>query len=249
MTRRVILLAPWILAALLDTTACGTRDTAPGRPAADSQVIPPSKIMDFNFLYARNCAGCHGPEGKNGVAIGLGNPVYLAIADDATIRRVTADGVPGTAMPAFAQHSGGMLTDDQIHVIVDGIRTRWAKSNALRDANPPPYAAQSPGDPKHGAAVYAVYCSSCHGADGHGSKRASSIVDGSYLALVSDQDLRTTVIVGRPELGAPDWRGDVSGRPMSPEDVSDVVAWLAALRPQFPGQPYSAGLQPAGEIR
>ena len=52
--------------------------------------------MDFNFLYARNCAGCHGPNGKGGAAIGLGDPVYLAIADDATIRRVTADGVPGT---------------------------------------------------------------------------------------------------------------------------------------------------------
>jgi len=30
----------------------------------------------------------------------------------------------------------------------------------------------------------------------------------------------------------PDWRGDVPGKPMSPEDVSDVVAWLAAQRPQ-----------------
>jgi mono/diheme cytochrome c family protein len=164
--------------------------------------------------------------------------VYLAIADDATIRRVTADGVPGTAMPAFAQHSGGMLTDDQINAIVGGIRSRWAKPGALPGADAPPYAAQAPGDPKRGAAVYGIYCSSCHGADGRGGKRASSIVDGSYLALVSDQGLRTTVIVGRPELGAPDWRGDVPGKPMSPEDVSDVVAWLAALRPQFPGQPY-----------
>ena len=80
-------------------------------------------------------------------------------------------------------------------------------------------------------------------------QRASSIVDGSYLALVSDQNLRTTVIVGRPELGAPDWRGDVPGKPMSPEDVSDVVAWLAAQRPQFPGQPYSSALQSEGGIR
>jgi hypothetical protein len=54
----------------------------------------------------------------------------------------------------------------------------------------------------------------------------------SYLALVSDQSLRTTVIAGRPEMGAPDWRGDVSGKAMSPEEVSDVVAWLAAQRPQ-----------------
>ena len=188
-------------------------------------------------------------DGKGGAAIGLGDPVYLAIADDATIRRVTADGVPGTAMPAFAQHSGGMLTDDQINAIVGGIRTRWAKPDALAGADAPPYAAQAPGDAKRGADVYGIYCSSCHGADGHGGKHASSIVDGSYLALVSDQGLRTTVIVGRPELGAPDWRGDVPGKPMSAEDVSDVVAWLAALRPQFPGQPYSTALQPEGGLR
>jgi cytochrome c oxidase cbb3-type subunit III len=249
MNDRTSLLATWMLASLLATTACGARFSAPGRPPANSQAIPPGKVMDFSFLYASNCSGCHGLDGKNGIAIGLGDPVYLAIADDATIRRVTADGVPGTAMPAFAQHAGGMLTDDQINVIVGGIRAHWAKSNALDDAAVPPYASQGRGDPKHGAAVYEVYCSSCHGADGHGTKQASSIVDGSYLALVSDQNLRTTVIVGRPELGAPDWRGDVPGRPMSPEDISDVVAWLASQRPQFPGQISSSALQPEGEIR
>jgi cytochrome c oxidase cbb3-type subunit III len=133
-------------------------------------------------------------------------------------------------MPAFAQHAGGMLTDDQVKVIASGIRSRWAKPDAVRDAHPPPYAAQSPGDPKRGAAVYALYCSSCHGADGRGG-RASSIV-GSYLALVSDQYLRTTIIAGRRDIGAPDWRGNVPGKAMSPDEVSDVVAWLSAQRPQ-----------------
>jgi mono/diheme cytochrome c family protein len=243
MIRQAILLA----AGLLAMTACGTRDIARGRPPANSIEIPPDEVMDFHFLYARNCAGCHGADGKGGAAIGLGDPVYLAIADDATIRRVTADGVPGTTMPAFAQHSGGMLTDAQVDVIVTGMRSRWARPDALRNAGPPPYAAQTPGDPKRGATVFATYCASCHGADGRGGK-ASSIVDGSYLGLVSDQGLRTIVIAGRPELGAPDWRGDVPGRPLSPEDVSDVVAWLAAHRPQFPGQPYSSALQSGGGI-
>jgi mono/diheme cytochrome c family protein len=228
---------------LVVTAACGSRNPA------DVQVVPPNGITDFNFLYARNCSGCHGPDGKGGVAIGLGDPVYLAIADDATIRRVTADGVAGTSMPAFAQHSGGMLTDAQIEVIIQGIRTRWGRPDALRDADAPPYAAQGSGDPNRGAGVYGTYCSSCHGADGRGGKQANSIVDGSYLALVSDQNLRTTVIVGRRDLGAPDWRGDVSGKPMSPDDISDVVAWLAAQRAQFPGQPYSNVLQAKGEIR
>ena len=211
------------------TTACGIRNPA------DVQVIPPNRIMDFSFLYARNCSGCHGPNGKGGAAIGLGDPVYLAIADDATVRRVTADGVAGTSMPAFAQRSGGMLTEDQIDVIVGGIRTRWAKSDVLQDADVPPYTTQGSGDPKRGAEVYGTYCAPCHGADGHGGK-ASSIVDPAYLALVSDQGLRTTVIVGRPELSAPDWRSDVPGKAMSPDEISDVVAWLAAQRLQIAAQ-------------
>jgi cytochrome c oxidase cbb3-type subunit 3 len=188
----------------------------------DPPVTPPDKIADFALLFARNCAGCHGADGKGNAAIGLANPVYLAIADDPTIRRITSNGVPGTSMPAFSEHSGGMLTDRQIEIIVRGIRTNWAKPDALRDANPPPYASPTPGDPVRGAAVFDVYCKSCH--------VAGSIVDRSYLALVSDQSLRTTVIAGRPEIGAPDWRTNVPGKPMSPEDVSDVVAWLSAQR-------------------
>jgi mono/diheme cytochrome c family protein len=139
-------------------------------------------------------------------------------------------------MPAFAQTAGGMLTDPQIDALVQGIRS-WAKPDALAGAVPPSYAPKSAADAKHGAEVYATYCSSCHGANGSGGK-AGSIVDTSYLALVSDQDLRTNVILGRPDWGAPDWRGDVPGHPMSEQEISDVVAWLAAQRSAIPGQPY-----------
>jgi mono/diheme cytochrome c family protein len=167
----------------------------------------------------------------------LANPVFLAIADDSVIRRTAATGVPGTPMPAFAQAAGGMLTDKQIDVLVSGIRS-WAKIDVLVNAASPPYFSQMPGNPQRGAEAYRTYCSSCHGGDGRGGNKASSIVNGAYLALVSDQELRTIVIAGRPELGAPDWRGNVEGRPMSAEEISDVVAWLSAHRTQFPGQPY-----------
>ena len=86
--------------------------------------------------------------------------------------------------------------------------------------------------------LFASGCAGCHGNNGQGGDRASSIVHGSYLALVSDQGLRTAVIAGRPDLGAPDWRGNVPGKSMTPQDVADVVAWLAAQRPRFPGAPY-----------
>ncbi len=205
--------------------ACNSSSGRPGPPA-----VRPDQIADFNFLYAENCAGCHGLEGRGGASTALSDPTFLAIADDAAIRRTASNGVTGTPMPAFAQSAGGMLTGQQIDILVRGVRS-WARPDLLRDANPPPYAAQIPGEPQRGAQVYATFCSACHGPDGRGGTKASSIVDRSYLSLVSDQYLRTTVIAGRPELGAPDWRGDVPGRPMSAQEVSDVVAWLSSQRP------------------
>lgn len=240
MNRRAILVSITI-AALLVCTAC----TFPRVPRADSEVIRPSEVMDFNVLYRQNCAGCHGVDGKGGAAMALANPSLLAIADDTVIRHTAANGVPATPMPAFAQKAGGMLTEKQIDALVRGIRS-WARPNALGNQTPPPYLAQAPGDAQRGADAYRTYCSSCHGVDGRGGSKGSAIVEGSYLALTSDQQLRTIVIAGRPELSAPDWRGDVEGRPMSAQEVSDVVAWLSSQRPRLSGQPYpTTSMNPA----
>src|ERR1700686_3399046 len=227
-----------IVATIVALMACAACSGLPGthRPEL-ATVVPPNEVVDFNALYGQNCAGCHGVDGKGGAAIALANPVFLAIADDTVIRRIASNGVPGTPMPAFAQSAGGMLTEKQIDALVSGIRS-WTKPNALSDQTPPPYAAQAPGDAQRGADAYRTYCSSCHGANGRGGSRATSILSGADLALVSDQQLRTIVIAGRPELGAPDWRSDVEGHPMSAQDISDVVAWLSSQRPKFPGQPY-----------
>ena len=225
MTRLALIV---VALALFSIAVCGC-NTAPGRPAMGSEVLRPNKVLQFDTLYRQNCSGCHGDQGKGGAAIALNSPVYLEIADDATIRRVTTQGVPGTSMPAFAQSSGGMLTDDQINAIVAGIRSKWGRGGAL-DVAPPSYAAMGLGNPQHGGNVYGAYCASCHGDAGRGGNHAGSVVDDSFLNLVSDQYLRTIVIVGRPELGAPDWRGNVPGRPMSQQDVGDVVAWLSSQR-------------------
>jgi cytochrome c oxidase cbb3-type subunit III len=211
-----------------------------GRPTKDSEVVAPNEVVEFATLYAQNCAGCHGAEGRGGAAIALANPVYLTIANDAVIRKAVANGVSGTSMPAFAQSAGGMLTDAQIGVITKEIRSRWSKPGILDSANVPPYVPKSTGDAHRGESAYKTYCESCHGPAGRGGQKASAITDDSFLALTSDQGLRTIVITGRPELGAPDWRENVPGKPMNDQEVTDVVAWLASRRASNPGQPYSA---------
>jgi mono/diheme cytochrome c family protein len=206
-------------------------------------VLAPNEVLDFETLYSDNCAGCHGAEGRGGAAIALSNPVYLAIVDDKAMRKVIAGGVRGTAMPAFVQSSGGMLTDKQIDVISGGIRSRWSKQGILTDATPPSYAATSAGDVSRGELAYKTYCESCHGVSGAGTAKGSAVTNDSFLALMSDQGLRTVVITGRPELGAPDWRRNLPGKPMSNQEVTDVVAWLVSRRVQNPGQPYAVSNQ------
>ena len=227
------------LAAVMSMMVLSNCSSPPGVPRTSSEVIAPSEVKDFRTLYAENCAGCHGSEGRGGAAIALADPVYLAIADDASIRKVVANGVNGTSMPAFAQSTGGMLTNQQIDLITTGMRSRWSKPGILDGIQPPAYAANSPGNAQRGEAAYGTYCASCHGPQGQGGRKGSAITNDSFLALVSDQGLRTIVITGRPELGAPDWRGDVSGKPMSDQEITDVVAWLASHRVQTPGQPYA----------
>ena len=216
-----------------------------GQPRRGSEALAPNEVLEFRTLYVDNCAGCHGRDGRGGAAIGLASTVYLAIADDGAIRERIASGVKSTAMPAFAQGSGGTLTSKQIEVIVRGIRSWSSGGDAADRVNPPSYTPHSSGDPERGGTAYATYCESCHGPDGRGGPRGSSITNDSFLALVSDQGLRSIVIAGRPELGAPDWRNNVAGRPMSEQNVTDVVAWLGSHRVRTPGQPYSAanGLQ------
>jgi len=215
---------------------------APGHPSPGPEVPRPEQVLDFATLYKQNCAGCHGENGKNGMAMALANPVYLAIAGNANLRQVIAKGVDGKLMPPFDKSAGGTLTSQQIDRLIEGLLQTWSGTNTLAALHPPSYTAAAKSDPKQGQKVFGEFCAQCHGADGAGVKSPAatkpntvfgSIVDPAYLALVSDQSLRSIIIAGRPDQNMPDWRSDAAGlgsHAMSDQEITDVVAWLAAQR-------------------
>jgi mono/diheme cytochrome c family protein len=237
--------------------ACVGCSRIPGRPGPGPEVVRPEQIVDFPTLYKQNCAACHGENGRNGAAISLANPVYIALAGETHLQNVITNGVPGKLMPPFATSAGGTLTDGQVTALAQGIVQQWGNPNALTGQNPPPYLATLPGNVEHGLQAYQVFCARCHGANGEGGPadgiadstkgKLGSIVDPSYLALISDQNLRSILIAGRPDEAMPDWRNDavqpmsanpMPAQPMTDQQITDILAWLAAKRIANPGQPY-----------
>lgn len=202
-----------------------------GKPTGQAE--QPEAVMDFHQLFSENCSACHGVSGQKGAGPRLNDPLYLALAGRQDVRNVIEHGRPGTPMPAFGFASGGTLTEKQIDAIVNGMEKEWAKPVNLQGTALPVYsvAKAPPGDAKRGQAQYMRNCMMCHGF-GSFKGMAGPITDPNYLALASDQYLRTTAVVGRIDWGMPDWRHRIPGHVMNDQDISDVVAWLASQRPK-----------------
>jgi cytochrome c oxidase cbb3-type subunit III len=202
-----------------------------GPPNDQDELTRPENVASFERLYKQNCSACHGENGSGGPALDLANPKYQVLADDASLRRWITSGMPGTQMPAFGESAGGLLTPQQVDVLIAGMRTRWNHKD-YSAAYMPPYSSNAGGNAELGQGIFRVSCSSCH------QQVQQKITDASYLSLVSDQSLRSMVIAGRPDLGHPDWSQVRQGQPLTDQDVSDVIAYLHSLRSDTPGQPY-----------
>jgi cytochrome c oxidase cbb3-type subunit III len=219
-----------LLAAALFFPACDP----PGKPKLE----PDSQdVADFSTLFADNCAGCHGSEGRNGPGRILNDPLYLAILPRDTLKDILVHGRPGTAMPAWAGSNGGPLTDRQIDILTDGMKQRWGKPFDSHGVSLPAYAANdTDGNADAGRKLFLRNCFMCHGP----GAKVGSVTEPAYLSLVSNQMLRTSIIVGRPDLGMPDYRTLKLGKPLTGDDVSDLVAFLVSKRPPPATAPLSA---------
>jgi mono/diheme cytochrome c family protein len=189
-----------------------------GKPSVDDRPIRPSEVLDFDTLFAQRCSGCHGNEGTGSASIALHDPAFMHIVGKVTIRDLIVNGRKNTLMPSFQSNTGNPLSDAQIDALVIGMSENWAEDI-------PPWAEGrryeiQKGDAGRGRGAFADFCASCHGPDGTGAV-AGSVVNPSYLRLVSEQYLRSVILFGRPELGMPNFAGKTDD-----ETIDDIVAWL-----------------------
>jgi len=219
----------------------------PGKPDPADRPIRPDKVSDFKKLFAANCAGCHGAEGRFGPAPPLNDKLFLKIIPDTELWMVISSGRPDTLMPGFENsHPGGRLTKEQVNKLMDDLRAKWGTEPEAKELGFDPTKIKIPsyteqvgngvmaGDIGSGKKAYATACAVCHGSNGQGTETAGAINRPAFLTLISDQALRRIVITGRSDLGMPNF-ADPSGRPkdfkpLTDQDVNDIVALLVSWR-------------------
>src|SRR5262245_59760515 len=69
---------PFLVAVVLLALATGC-DRLPGKPTPEDRWKRATEVTDFSQLYALNCSGCHGADGRLGAARPLNDPLYLAL--------------------------------------------------------------------------------------------------------------------------------------------------------------------------
>ncbi len=189
----------------------------PSRMAAAAERLNSGRIERGRASFGENCVACHGVDGEGVSAPALNNKTLLDSVSDDLLFSLIRSGVPGTAMPSWGQANGGPFTDEEIRDLLAFIRSWQPTASA---AAVPSHVA----DPAQGAAIFASTCFACHGPEGRGG-RAPALNDLQRLQRFDDEWFRQTISFGRPAKGMPTW-----GTVLSPEQIDDLVALLAAWR-------------------
>lgn len=96
----------------------GTVDAIEGRGAEPVLLTP--ETVDPEKIVAAACASCHGAGLAGGEKRGLLSGDFKHLKDPAELERIIRDGVPPAGMPP----ASGLLSDRQIGIVADFIRTR-----------------------------------------------------------------------------------------------------------------------------
>jgi cytochrome c oxidase cbb3-type subunit 2 len=245
------------------STGCSTERTAPNpsatpafldtpvaaRPAASADTIAMGKA-----LYDKNCAHCHGEDGRGD---GYGAPFLIpaprdfttaqykfrttvsgALPSDEDLFRTISRGANGTGMPPWQY----LLSDEERWALVD-----YVKAFSPRfDGAPAPQLATLPAapsadrNPHNGRAVYEkMQCAKCHGTDGRGVGPSSAelkdtagrfvnsrdfTVAASYRTGWNEREILRTMETGMNGVPMPSYTGI-----MTAQEEYDLVAYLMSM--------------------
>jgi mono/diheme cytochrome c family protein len=191
------------------------------------------------------------PELEKIISRGRANTLMPAFAVDnggpltAAQIQVLVKQIKGIPYKVIEKPGGGQAVVDD----PEGAQSRWGAAGQPPKGVPSYLAAavgtESGANKERGTVVFARACALCHGDDGQGLRKQdqtiNAIHDPVFLDLTSNQAVRRYVITGRPDLGMPSYAqtrpDDSEWRPLTEQDVSDLVALVASWRQNRAARP------------
>jgi mono/diheme cytochrome c family protein len=203
---------PWRLVPLVVLLTAGC--DLPGQPDPAHRPVPEDRVVSFEVLYGRHCAGCHGANGQMGPAPPLNDPLFRFIVPMDELEDVIKSGRPRTLMPAFGRkkealpkdvHVPAPLNEEQVRVLVfeiKGIRYKareWPGIEVERDPEgadpkwgipgqpsepPPPYLAKKGDTPGDSKRGEKVFATACAGC--HGAQGLGELENGRRGPVIHD---------------------------------------------------------------
>jgi mono/diheme cytochrome c family protein len=151
---------------------------------------------DGESLFGVFCAACHGPRGEGrrfqtltSVFPAIGEPEFLAIADDVFLRKTLMNGRPGRRMPAWGTKDGG-LRPEEVDAVIGFLRTLEPKAPTADEVT------AAAVDLDKGNHLFAGLCARCHGEHGEGSAVAPPLAASDNPVTGDDSRIYGTVTIG-----------------------------------------------------
>ena len=172
-------------------------------------------------IYAEVCAQCHGPEGAGSIGPSLSDPDFQSRNADQDLFDVINLGHEATSMISW----GEILTDDQIHQLVDFIR-QLASSGEIEAGEPPTFTDDV-------LPILAAQCGVCHGTLGgwDASSHETVTATGEHAPVViagdPDNSLLAKKLLGTHQQGTlmP------PGGKLPASQIQIILDWIAAGAP------------------
>ncbi len=175
-------------------------------------------------LYMSYCSACHGKEGggTNYTELGkmgpaLGNPQFLAIADQAFLSAIIS-GSGSAIMPAWGR--GGGLSNPEIDKIASYVLSLRKKAPAYKEV------VETKGEVGYGRVIFNSNCAGCHGIDGdyETDMIGPTLLSPQLLSLMNNRLLYETIIKGRAGTAMPAWNF------LSRYDLADLLEYMDSWR-------------------
>ena len=168
-------------------------------------------------LYSSVCATCHGARGE-----GVVGPALKGIqADDDTLEKFIARGVPGTAMPAWGKEDGGPFHQQQITDLVTFIKNWDSTPSVALTPSRRTTPAITPTTTIDASKIFAEKCSGCHGKNREGVSGLAPSLTPDRLADLSDTKLKETILNGRSGTVMPAFKYT-----LSPEQIDALLQFI-----------------------